>query len=454
MTINTTPILPCSNASIEISPSPSPLHRLQSPTFSATSAITRHLDEASSHLRDGRTVAVPTETVYGLAGSSLNPDAVKLIYTIKNRPSDNPLIIHVSSLNMLQRLLPASYAISKLYLALIDAFWPGPLTLLFPSINPPAPPAPQTNAIRMPNHPLALALIDHCDLPLSAPSANSSGRPSPTRAQHVFNDLNGKEGLGCILDGGDCGVGVESTVVDGLSWKEGGGGYVDILRPGGLGVEEIARIVEEVDGGEQTEIRVHGRPWSRNAVASSSRMPILPAQNGMPPSTPGLKYRHYSPRVPVYLLLPSNTFPRPDNPASADHTPLAAIRHVLSAVQRGKRPRLGLLHYDESPLARRLLDDVDNVDIESISLGPDSASAAQRLFSGMLSLEGPRPTHEGPDGIYQVGVDAILIEGCSDEGLGLAVMERAGKAVGGGGRSGSLGNGEGEGSEGRIWVQV
>lgn len=453
-----TPILQCDHSGIQVTNSSAPQHRLQSPSFSVPSTTLTHLETASSHLHAGHTVAVPTETVYGLAGSSLNPEAIQKIYSIKNRPSDNPLIIHVSSLDMLQRLLPPSYILSKLYLSLIDAFWPGPLTLLFPSPSPPPPPAPQTNAIRMPNHPLTLALINHSNLPLSAPSANSSGRPSPTRAQHVYNDLNGKDGLGCILDGGDCGVGVESTVVDGLGWKDGGGGYIDILRPGGLGVEEIAKILQEVDGDERTEIRVHGKAWRRNAVASSSKVVLTPAITNLPPSTPGLKYRHYSPRVPVYLLLPSYTFPRPDDIEERDDSPAGALQLVLRATRNGRKPRLGLLHYDKSPLASKLLNAGTDATIECISLGPDSASAAQRLFSGMLALEGRRSSMvtADADGVSaeEPGVDAILIEGCSDEGLGLAVMERVGKAVGGGGKTGALGNGEGSGASGRIWVDV
>lgn len=251
-------------------------------------------------------------------------------------------------------------------------------------------------------------------------------------------------------------MGVESTVVDGLGWKEGGGGFVDVLRPGGLGVEEIARIVGEVDGYAGTEIRVHGKPWRKNAVASSSKSPLGPSTN-LPPSTPGLKYRHYSPRVPVYLLLPSYTFPRPDNLQEGDHTPAAALRAIVSATRNGKRPRLGLLHYDKSPLALKLLEEATDVRIKTLSLGQDSASAAQRLFSGMLTLEGKAALTDlidGPDLSEDAGVDAILIEGCSDEGLGLAVMERVGKAVGGGGKSGALGNGEGNGASGRIWIEI
>jgi len=443
-----TPILPCLEHDQITRGSSSSIDSLQSPTLNIPPTLRQHLDTAAAHLKASRTVAFPTETVYGLGASSLDPAAVARVYSIKGRPADNPLIMHVSSLDMLDRLLPPkeTYQLSPLYLRMISEFWPGPLTLLFPSPNPRPLPAPQTNAIRMPNHPLALALIHHADLPISAPSANSSGRPSPTRAQHVYNDLNGADGLGCILDGGECGVGVESTVVDGLGWKEGGGGYVDILRPGGLGVEEIARIVEDVDGGEVTEVRVHGRKWIRNAIASSSAVK-LPAKDskpsGLAPSTPGLKYRHYSPRIPVFLLLPSNTFPTPPIHAK-DSTPTTILDHLASSISKDRRPRLGFLHYDKSPLSAQISSS-EKVEIIPLSLGEDSTSAARRLFSGMLELE-------------QVAnkVDGILIEGCADDGLGLAVMERVGKAVGGGGLSGGLDVGETVevGSSGRFWVQV
>ncbi|ORY28292.1 DHBP synthase RibB-like alpha/beta domain-containing protein [Naematelia encephala] len=448
-----TPILPCLDlSSISITRSSPPLHPFQSPVFHIPPAIQAHLETASTHLHNGETVAFPTETVYGLGASAFDRTALQRIYAIKNRPSDNPLIIHVSSLDMLERLLPPKeeYTISQLYMALISAFWPGPLTLLFPTPNPPPPPAPQTSGIRMPSHPLALALIHTADLPLSAPSANSSGRPSPTRAQHVYNDLNGAQGLGCILDGGDCGVGVESTVVNGLDWKQGGGGIVDVLRPGGLGVEEIARIVEEVDGqAGLTQILVHGKPWHRNAQASSSKQqsPTSSINQQALPSAPGLKYRHYSPRIPVFLLLPSNIFPRPSTLATSDPTSprdvLARLSHRLQHSGDTKPPHLGLLHYDNSPLSSHLLKgSVGDTQLKPISLGVNAETAAQRLFSSMLALE-------------SASVDAILIEGCSDDGLGLAVMERVGKAVGGGGAVGGLGDGvEASGESGRFWVEV
>jgi L-threonylcarbamoyladenylate synthase len=426
-----TPVLACDITGLAISPSATG-HPLQSPTLTIPPPLQASLDTAAAHLRAGRTVAFPTETVYGLGAHSLDPSAVAKVYAIKRRPSDNPLIIHVSSLDMLARLLPANYSLSPLYLALIDAFWPGPLTLLFPSPSP----AP------LPAHPLARALIAVTDLPVSAPSANSSGRPSPTQAAHVAHDLDGADGLGCILDGGACGVGVESTVVDGLGWLGGGGGAVNVLRPGGLGVEEIARVVAVVDAqhGGSTRVLLHGKQWSAGGVSATKAADKI--KSDAPPSTPGMKYRHYSPRIPVHLLLPSNIFAQP--PVTPPATLPVEVVSRLAAATGKDRPRLGFLHFDNSPLFKAL---AGHESIVPMSLGPDATSAAQRLFSGMLSLEA-----DGTD----AGVDAILIEGCSDDGLGLAVMERVGKAVGGGGVSGALGNGQvsGPSEEGRYWVQV
>ncbi|WOO83983.1 Threonylcarbamoyl-AMP synthase [Vanrija pseudolonga] len=436
-----TPVLSASPSDVGITPSAP--NRLENPTFVTSPAVGAALATAAGHLRAGRTVAFPTETVYGLGAHSLNPDAVAKVYDIKGRPRDNPLIIHVSSLAMLRRLLPTNYALSPLYLALVDAYWPGPLTLLFPNPSPPPAPAPQTNGIRMPDHPLALALIAAADLPVSAPSANSSGRPSPTRAAHVAHDLDGAEGLGCILDGGACGVGVESTVVDGLGWKQGGGGSVNVLRPGGLGVEDIAKVVAAVDAkyGGYTDILVHGKPWRRG---STSTAPLPKPNPDAAPSTPGMKYRHYSPRVPVYLFLPSTVFPRPAISSSVT-APNEVVRALAAKTQgRAAEPKFGLLHYANSPLSKALAS-VSGVQMTPRSLGPDATSAAAALFDGLLELEA-----DGTD----AGVDAIIVEGCADDGLGLAVMERVGKAVGGGGVTGALGNGQGASDAGRFWVQV
>ena len=180
-------------------------------------------------------IGFPTETVYGLAGSALSDESVKSIYKAKNRPADNPLIVHISSIEQLKRKL-INYEIPQVYLDLISHFWPGPLTILLPitkdsPISKLVTANQDTFAVRMPNHPVARALIAMSDTPIAAPSANASTRPSPTLAEHVYHDLNGKIPL--ILDGGACDVGVESTVIDGL---------VDppmLLRPGGVSLEDI-----------------------------------------------------------------------------------------------------------------------------------------------------------------------------------------------------------------------
>ncbi|KAL1998791.1 hypothetical protein VTN02DRAFT_5558 [Thermoascus thermophilus] len=202
--------------------------------------------EAADALRTSDVpVAFPTETVYGLGADATRSTAVRGIYRAKQRPSDNPLIVHVDSLSMLRRLLhPATTpagpvepdGIPPIYTPLIERFWPGPLTIILP--NPPGSLLARevtsnlpTFGVRMPSSPLARLLIHVADRPLAAPSANASTKPSPTTAQHVYHDLHGRIDL--ILDGGPCGVGVESTVVDGLTDPP------VILRPGGIGIEEL-----------------------------------------------------------------------------------------------------------------------------------------------------------------------------------------------------------------------
>lgn len=406
-------------------------HPLENPKLdrsSIPSSVLDHLEKAADDLHHSRLVAVPTETVYGLGAATKDPTAVSRVYALKGRPADNPLIVHVSSLRMLrERLLPEDKTISPLYMALIDAFWPGPLTLLFPAKNPPPPPAPQTTAIRMPAHPLARALIAIADEPISAPSANSSGRPSPTRAAHVAHDLGekGVDVLGCILDGGPCDVGLESTVVDGHLWGE-SSRVLKVLRPGGVAVEAIASVVNKVDdslgleGDERTRILVHGRDEPLSAKPVSN------------PSTPGMKYRHYSPSVPVYLFYPSNAFKnRPAHTASLD------ARIAIDALNKSN-PKLGLMLFDDSPLSR-IFSSSQSSSLK-VSLGSSPETAARALFGGMLQLEAS-------------GVDAIVVEACADDGLGLAVMERINKAVGGGGQKG-LATDAGVTGEKRFWVDV
>ncbi|KAI0638010.1 translation factor [Trametes polyzona] len=362
------------------------------------------LQRASEQLHAQQTVAFPTETVYGLGALALKPDAVSRIFSTKGRPPDNPLIVHVSSRDMLLRVLPEGYTPSKTYEALMKRFWPGPLTLLFPtdsSIVPPIITANQpTVAIRMPSHPIARALIALADAPVAAPSANSSGKPSPTRAEHVSNDLQGK--VGVILEGGACGVGLESTVVDGLQED----GNLRVLRPGGVTVEDLERVIREdlPDVVPTPKVLVHRRDYRDEAMEQA-------------PTTPGMKYRHYSPSVPVTLLLTQS-----QPPPGTQRTTLPAFVKSLrsSAASLGRPLRVGILSPCDSPLANSL-SSLARGDVEWTvhPLGPlaEPAVSAQRLFDGLLSLDSAKMDH-------------IVVEEVREEREGLAVMNRVKKAAG------------------------
>jgi L-threonylcarbamoyladenylate synthase len=220
-------------------------------------------------LREGGVVAFPTETVYGLGADALNPDAIAGVFAAKGRPSDNPLIVHVGSIEELRRC----GRIDRRAEALAEAFMPGPLTLVVgadPSIPSIARAGLPTVALRIPAHTVALMLIDAAG-PLVAPSANRSGRPSPTTADHVYHDLNGS--IAAVIDGGPCSVGIESTVVD-VS-----GEHAMILRPGVITAGDIERVL--------------GEPLAARAAT------------GEAPRSPGMKYRHYAPSARVRLVIAS-----------------------------------------------------------------------------------------------------------------------------------------------------
>ncbi|KIK48809.1 hypothetical protein CY34DRAFT_7825 [Suillus luteus UH-Slu-Lm8-n1] len=360
------------------------------------------LHAAAACLKDLLPVAFPTETVYGLGAIALNATAASKIFSTKGRPADNPLIVHVSSRRMLQTLLPQNYALSPSYELLIEHFWPGPLTLLFPCdhcLIPDIITAGQpTVAIRMPSHPVARALISVTDAPLAAPSANSSGKPSPTRAEHVVNDLNGK--ITIILDGGPCEVGLESTVVDGLHED----GNIRILRPGGITVEDIKRVLVNGFSDADTpipQILVHRRDFSDDALEQA-------------PTTPGMKYRHYSPSVPVTLMRMSNAPPgiEPLSPSAFLEDLKLSIPHSPDTL------RVGLLMPSDSILMKSLISDT-TIQWHEFPFGlvSEPAIIARRLFDGLLTLE-------------REGVDVILVEEVSEENEGLAIMNRVKKAAG------------------------
>lgn len=353
---------------------------------------------ASQHLHSLQCVAFPTETVYGLGALALDTTAVSRIFSTKGRPPDNPLIVHVSSYTMLRSILPKDYTMPESYEVLMKHFWPGALTLLFPRDPAKIPEiitaGQPTVAIRMPSHPVARALIAVANTPIAAPSANSSGKPSPTRAEHVHRDLDGKVGL--ILDGGACGVGLESTVVDGLNED----GNIRVLRPGGITVEDIERVLKTDISIRIPEVLVHKRDYRDAAMEAA-------------PTTPGMKYRHYSPSVPVILLLTS---------LPSDGTESTQANSFLeSLTERGiglSRPlTVGILTPSDSPLATYLLP--QSINWRLYPLGPlDHPSVtAHRLFDGLLTLESE-------------GVDLILVEEVQEAREGLAVMNRVRKAAG------------------------
>lgn len=387
-----TTVLQCDASSISFDNHTS-LPQISSPQ--TLDALTR----AADHLRRGRPVAFPTETVYGLGALALDQAAASQIFSTKGRPADNPLIVHVSSYDMLQSLLPPNYILPSTYQVLTKHFWPGPLTLLFPCVPAIVPSMITANqktvAIRMPSHPVARALIALTDAPIAAPSANSSGKPSPTRAEHVLRDLQNK--IEIILDGGPCGVGLESTVIDGLQED----GSVRILRPGGVTVEDIEQALREgmPDSLPIPRVLVYRRDYHDQAIEQT-------------PTTPGMKYRHYSPSVPVVLLNVDQVAPQGTSDTSIEHF-VGSLRRFAD----GQVLKAGLLTPEDSPIWSYSLTDGDT-QWHRYSLGhADQPSvAAHRLFDGLLTLE-------------QSGVQVIVVQSFQEVREGLAIMNRVQKAA-------------------------
>lgn len=228
---------------------------------------------AAEILRNDGIVAIPTETVYGLAGNALKGSCVKKIFSAKGRPSDNPLIVHISDIS---QWAPLVTHIPESAMALADKFWPGPLTIILPKsdiIPDEICGGLDTVAVRMPSNKTAMAIIDMCGFPLAAPSANASGKPSPTLAEHVKADLDGR--IDAIVDGGECSVGVESTVIS-LA-----GDVPRLLRPGGITPEMLTEVLGEI--------------IIDDAVFNK-------LQEGAVAASPGMKYKHYSPEAEVILV--------------------------------------------------------------------------------------------------------------------------------------------------------
>jgi L-threonylcarbamoyladenylate synthase len=327
------------------------------------------LAPVAAALRQGELVAFPTETVYGLGANALDGLAVAQIFAAKGRPSDNPLIVHVADREAVSQVVSQVPAKAE---ALMAAFWPGPLTLVLPrqaTIPTEVSAGLPTVGVRMPNHPVALALIRAAGVPVAAPSANRSGRPSPTSAEHVLEDMAGR--IPWVIDGGATGIGVESTVLD-LT--------VDppvILRPGGVTVEQLQKIIGEVriDPGV-------------NGVTSATK-----------PRAPGMKYTHYAPKAPLILIA----------------GPVLRMQEKivdLTDEYRAEGKRVGILCATESMgryTAQVVLDYGDRQRLNEV---------AANLFRTLRAFD-------------RHAVDVVLAEAVPEQGIGLAVMNRLRRAAGG-----------------------
>lgn len=346
--------------------------------------------EAARLLRDGELVGMPTETVYGLAANAFNSTAVAHIFEAKGRPQDNPLIVHVSDMAMLEKVVDHIPERARL---LAEHFWPGPLTMIFQKrIEGGVPPCVtaglNTVAVRFPVHPVARRLIALSGVPIAAPSANVSGKPSPTLASHVLHDMAGR--IPMIVDGGACDFGVESTVVD--VECAAAGGLPIILRPGGLTLERIREVLPETD------------------VYSAAKFGGEMAKR---PPTPGLKYRHYAPKAPVYLYDPRAP---PQEFTFTRRMAEAVGAHIDS--YEGKRIGLIKAHtgsdaWDYESLLKRAKIEVTR------TIGDERGSiddVERGLFDALRFMD-------------ERNVDVIFAEGVSDIGPGLAIMNRFKKAA-------------------------
>ena len=323
---------------------------------------------ASGLLSEGQLVAFPTETVYGLGANALNPSAVLSIFAVKGRPADNPLIVHICDSSQLSELCE----VPETAFPLMDAFWPGPLTLLFPkkkSVPDEVTAGLPTVAVRMPSHPVAARLLRASGLPIAAPSANRSGRPSPTEAAHVMEDMKGKIPL--ILDGGPCSVGLESTVLDICH------GQPCILRPGGVTKEMLENVLH-----------------AEVALAGSILRPLRPDEKAL---SPGMRYRHYAPQGIITLI------------EGTESDVVAALRtRVRADAQEGYRSCV--LCFSEH------VDALIECDPHDLGSDRNPAEIAQRLFTILRQLD-------------QEGIERIYSEVLPPEGIGLAVMNRLGRAA-------------------------
>lgn len=324
--------------------------------------------EAGALVRAGQVVAFPTETVYGLGANALNPQAVAKIFAAKGRPQDNPLIVHIARKEDINSLTTGLNANAR---KIMEHFMPGPLTIIVPKaeIIPDVTSAGlDTVGVRFPINKYAQEFILACGCPIAAPSANLSGRPSPTNAQDVLEDMQGK--VAGILDGGSCGVGLESTVVDTTS------PVPTICRPGGVTYEMLTEVLGAV------EID-----------------PAILGDKNFKPIAPGMKYRHYAPKEPVYLLEGN----------AVELLPALVGKAVASGL------RVGVLC--DAAMSAQLAQLKQQEGILLSCWGESREALAADLFYLLRDFDRTQP-------------DVILAQGVSEDGIGLAIMNRLRKAAG------------------------
>ena len=331
------------------------------------------LHEAAAIIRDGGVVAMPTETVYGLAANALDEAAVRKIYTAKGRQSDNPLIVHIANISDWGKLVEEIPKKAKL---LAERFWPGPLTIILkksaivPDI---VSGGLDTVAVRMPKNKIAFRFIKECGVPLAAPSANLSGAPSPTRFHHVLEDMNGRvEG---IIDGGDCMVGLESTVISLASETP------IILRPGRITAEQLRKVIGEVD--------IHSA--ATNAL-----------QEGEEAASPGMKYKHYAPKAELKLI-------DADDDAFVDYVSAHADENtaIICFEQNATRFKKGAHVFslgereDSVTQGKRLFEILREIDAQSLTKAfaplPQSKGVGLAVTNRLLRAAGFRVIHPGSD---------------------------------------------------------
>lgn len=327
------------------------------------------MEEAARLIKEGELVAFPTETVYGLGGNGLFPDAARKIYAAKGRPSDNPLILHVCNMEMVESLVKE---IPENARRTMEHFWPGPMTVILErseQVPDCVTGGLDTVAIRMPNHPVALDLIGRSGIPIAAPSANTSGRPSPTKAEHVMEDLQGK--IPMILDGGAVLVGVESTIID--FTQE----IPVILRPGWITKEKL----EDFLGCE--------------VLMNTS---LKASDNGVP-RAPGMKYKHYAPKAQMILVL------------GDDQDKVVEYINRLAEEEGRKGKKIGVIASEETK-GRYHADEV-------VSVGQRAhlETVTAHLYDVLREFD-----HKDVDMIYS--------EGFEGEPLSEAIMNRMVKAAG------------------------